>query len=191
MQIVKHSQKIILLVWLLVCVVGRLVPHFPNATPMTSLCLLAGVMFSRRVGIVLMLSALIVSDGLLAVSMGYPIFGSWTFFSYSGFLAMIFVGYFFLQHRTWLRVLVIAAGSSLGFWLWTNLGVWLHAAYYPHTWAGLSACYLAALPFLRSAMMGTLVWMVIFYGSLQTVESWQNKSSLSPAINRGLSNDDI
>ncbi len=41
------------------------------------------------------------------------------------------------------------------FWIWTNLGVWLLATIYPLNIQGLSACYIAAIPFLMNSLIGT------------------------------------
>jgi hypothetical protein len=36
---------------------------------------------------------------------------------------------------------------------------------YPPTWAGLEACYVAALPFFRDTLMGDLSYAAIMFGS--------------------------
>lgn len=62
------------------------------------------------------------------------------------------------------KLLVVTIGASFAFWLWSNFGVWLMAGIYAPTWDGFIACYVAAIPFLRNAMIGDLVWTgVLFY----------------------------
>ena len=55
-------------------------------------------------------------------------------------------------------------GASFGFWIWTNFGVWLTSHLYPKSFAGLIACYTLALPFLRNALLGDLIWGVLIFG---------------------------
>ena len=50
--------------------------------------------------------------------------------------------------------------GTTGFWVWTNLGVYLHSGLYIKTITGFIACYSAALPFLQKALIGDLFWFV-------------------------------
>jgi len=42
--------------------------------------------------------------------------------------------------------------------------VWATGALYPHTMAGLSACYLAGIPFYRNQVLGDVVYTVAIFG---------------------------
>lgn len=42
--------------------------------------------------------------------------------------------------------------------------MWLTQALYPHTAAGLAACYLAALPFFANTLLATLLWVAALFG---------------------------
>jgi hypothetical protein len=53
---------------------------------------------------------------------------------------------------------VVLSASTL-FFIVSNLGVWYF--YYPHNWAGLSSCFILAIPFFVNSLMGDL-----FYTSL-------------------------
>lgn len=58
-----------------------------------------------------------------------------------------------------------ALGSSVSFFLVSNFAVWLAGNIaYPKTLAGLSACYLAALPFFRNDVISTLLFSTVFFG---------------------------
>ena len=48
--------------------------------------------------------------------------------------------------------------SSVFFYLFTNFGVWL-LGWYPPTFAGLTACYLMGLPFLKLNLIGNLIFV--------------------------------
>ncbi|MSP53081.1 MAG: hypothetical protein EXR81_02365 [Gammaproteobacteria bacterium] len=53
--------------------------------------------------------------------------------------------------------------STLAYWLWTNFGTWLMSNMYSHDAAGFLDCYLAALPFLRNALIANIIYILIFY----------------------------
>lgn len=108
--------------------------------------------------------ALILSDALLAYLHHYPVMGAWTLFSYSGFAGVVLVGAALTAQSSLLRYLATISMASFAFWVWTNFGVWLLSGMYLHSINGLLACYIAALPFLRNALLGDLLWMVsLFY----------------------------
>ena len=58
-----------------------------------------------------------------------------------------------------------ALGSSVSFFLISNFAVWL-AGYiaYPKTLAGLSACYVAAIPFFKNDVVSTILFSAVFFG---------------------------
>lgn len=157
---------------IIVATVGRLIPHLPNATPLTSIAILSGLYFSKRVAVLLTLSSLLVSDILLASFTQYSmlghwsmfstsVFGSWSWFTYSGYLFMCLCVRQPRQHFI-IKMAGYTVGATLLYWLWTNLGTWLTGQLYPLSWSGLSSCYLMALPFLRNALAANLVYMIVF-----------------------------
>ena len=79
----------------------------------------------------------------------YP--GFWV--TYLGFATYPFLGK--LAKDTRLKIILLPLASFL-FFLISNLGVWWY--WYPHTWAGLTACYLLAVPFYKRTLVGDLVF---------------------------------
>jgi hypothetical protein len=169
------------MIWITMIALGRLVIHWPDATPTTSLALLAPLLFPLHRAISMMITSLILSDLLLHFLLQYPIVGSWTFFTYSGWLAVVFLSYFFLKEellapaftgellkdlRGQFMLLFFSVISSLLFWLWTNLGTWCVTTLYPHTVSGLMTCYAAAIPFLKNSVVSAVVWSVILFGGI-------------------------
>lgn len=146
---------------LVLAVMSRIVPHPANVTAMTALAVLGPCYLSRRLSIACVMLALLLSDALLAWQQHSLIIGSWSVFSYSGFFLIAF-----LTQTNRLRSLPVA---TLFYWSWTNLGVWITAGLYPQTASGLLACYSAALPFLRNALLGDLLWYGILLYSLNAL----------------------
>ena len=150
----------VMLAWVALAVISRVVPHYPNVTAITALSVLSVSRLNRWLSMALVVISLIISDGLLAKIYGYPVFGSWTLMTYSGFMMMVLAASCVKSLKGW-RLMFVLLGSSLGFWIWTNLGTWLLGGIYPHTLDGILACYTMALPFLRNALMGDWVWLAI------------------------------
>lgn len=146
----------------LIATIGRLIPHLANATPLTSLALLSGFLFNKRLGLIIIGSSLLMSDLLLSLIHGYAMFGSWTLFTYSGFLLITFFSPSALSQHRFLKLGGFLVSVTMLYWLWTNLGTWLFSGLYVHTASGLGACYLMALPFLGHAMLGNILYTSLF-----------------------------
>src|SRR5262245_35392811 len=55
-------------------------------------------------------------------------------------------------------LLSLCLASSVTFFLTTNFAVWAFEGIYSHDLAGLTACYVAALPFFKNTIIGDLFW---------------------------------
>ncbi len=65
---------------------------------------------------------------------------------------------------------VLAATSSLFFFLWTNFGVWAQG-WYPPTLQGLISSYIMGLPFLKYNLIGNLVIVPVGFGVVELVKN--------------------
>lgn len=163
----KISKHLLALVWIVLTIFARLIPHPPNVTPLTAVGLFSGSKMPRSLSIAVSLGALLLSDLALAYISGYPAFGYWSLFTYSGFLLIVLAGYWIGENASALKTFATLLGSSLGFWLWTNFGIWATNDHglYSKTISGLLNCYVNALPFLANSIAGDLIWgSVIFLG---------------------------
>ena len=133
------QEKSISIVWLmLIGVVGRLVPHVPNMTPLTGVSLFAGANLSKKESFLVLFFTLLISDVCLSLLNGYPMFGYFTLFNYTGFAAIVLLGAKLKCNS--LKFPFVILGSSLFFWLWTNFGMWLTTSLYPKTLHGIVSC---------------------------------------------------
>ena len=147
---------------------SRLIPHPPNATSLVTMSLFTGQQLSRRISFIVLLVSLLLSDLLLHFLIGYPIFGAWTFFSYSAFTVIVWLGRK-LPKGFSTHLFFYITGSSLAFWLWTNFGTFIFSSLYTHTLNGFFECYIAALPFLRNQLLGDLGWSLVIFGGYELV----------------------
>ncbi len=148
------------LVWISLLLFSRMMPHLSNFSPYSSLVLLSGCEWKKSQALVLTLAGLLISDIALALMYGYSVFGLWSIFTYSGFLAMALGSVYCLgQRRSGVRVALYAISSLFGYWLWTNFGTWLSTDLYAHSLVGLGACLIAGLPFLQNSLLAGLVFV--------------------------------
>ena len=153
----------VLLLISFVCIC-RLEPHLANFTPVICLSLFMTRFFNKWLSYGLIVTAMVISDLLLSIHSQYPAFGAWTWFTYSSLLAIVCMGSRVdsLEERFSLSALCIL-GSSFGFWVWTNFGVWLCSGFYARDLPGFVQCYVAAIPFLQHSLMSAYMWLVIFF----------------------------
>ncbi len=130
---------------------SRLLPHWPNFTPVMAIALMGGVMFSDRVRSLLVpVLSMIISDLALGVVLGqeYALHSAqpWV---YGCVVAIALFGH---AARSWKPVSLVLGGGSIAaivFFLATNFAVWVSGSMYPHSLEGLIACYAAGLAFYR------------------------------------------
>jgi hypothetical protein len=150
---------------------ARLIPHPPNATPVAALALFGGAYFaSKRAAIAVPLAAMVLSDLVLGVVQ----YGTAMFrlipYVYACFVATACLGMWVGPRPSPRRIAAAALASSVLFFLVTNFGDWLTGTFYPLTWDGLAACYVAALPFFRNTLAGDAVCTVVLFGGFALAE---------------------
>lgn len=145
-------------------VVGRLVPHWPNFTPVVAIAVFAAYVF--RAGPL----AWIVPLAVMAISNAFIGGYEWGVMAsvYGALLLAVAIGRFsFANSGSAFAVGAASLAAALAFFLVTNFAVWAfgaHGAAYPQSWAGLVACYTAALPFFKYLLAGTAFWAAVLFG---------------------------
>lgn len=159
------GRGVFLLALIGVVALTRLLPHPPNFTPVLALALFgAGVFADRRVAVLAPLAAMLLTDALIGLHATLP-------FVYGAVALTSLLGLGLLRDRSSPgRVGALALGSSVLFFVLTNFGVWLVQDLYPHTAAGLWACYLAAIPFFHNTLASTVVYALALFCGLWAAE---------------------
>lgn len=153
----KQKENLLIL-FILIAIWFRLIPHLPNFTPITSLALFSGLMFKRRwLSVTIPILAMILSDLVLG-------FSEITIWVYLGISAISMVSWF--QRKININSILI---SSLVFFIISNFGVWVIG--YPHTMDGLLTCFTLAIPFFGYSILGDLFWGYTFKYSYKLLES--------------------
>jgi len=160
----NHGRLAALLSAILVAAGLRLVPHPPNFSPIDAMALFSGAYLARRpIAFVAPLAALLLSDAVLGFYHGVATV-------YATVALIVVIGWWLSSRRTPLRIVVAALASSLTFFVITNLGMWLFSGFYPVTYAGLIACYTAAIPFFQNTVAGDLFYTVLLFGGFRIAE---------------------
>lgn len=159
----------IVLVALGVC--GRLWQPGWNVTPMAGIAIAAGAVFPNAiVAASVPLAALalgnLVLPGYGSLAMAAVVYAATVWPILLGRLVTISGG---LKSVGWIAAAGGALASSLVFFVTTNLAYWWLSSDYPHTAAGLVACYVAALPFYRWMPVGDLAWTAVILASISAV----------------------
>ena len=145
---------------ILLAAVARLLPHPPNVTPVMALSLFAGACLSRRLGIIVPVAAVILSDLVLGLY-------DTAAFTWAATAIVGLLGWTLRRSASPGRIAAASVAGSTVFFILTNASVWLlgeGGRMYPKTLDGLAACYVAALPFFRNALVGDLVCTAVIFG---------------------------
>ena len=160
----NHSRMLALFGAILTAAALRLVPHPPNFSPVDAMALFSGAYFGRRlVAFAAPLGALLLSDLVLGFYHGMATV-------YLATALIVLIGWFAVKRATPVRVGLAALAGSMMFFLVTNLGMWLFSGIYPHTSAGLAACYVAAMPFFQNTLAGDLFYATLLFGGFRVAE---------------------
>lgn len=135
----------------------RLLPHPPNFAPITSIALFTGFHFvNKRLALFIPLICMFLTDLIIGVHSLMPII-------YLSFILISMIG---LKAKS-LSLGTVLSASSL-FFIVSNLGVWYF--YYPLTWAGLSSCFILAIPFFINALMGDFFYTSVLQFSFNKLK---------------------
>ncbi len=154
-----------LIVMIAAAAATRLLPHPPNMTSVAAVALLGGAYFSNRwLAFLVPLAALLVSDLLLG-------FYQHMEFIYLSFALIVWIGLGLQRRQTASRIAAATVLSALVFFVVSDFGIWAFGSLYPKTYAGLIACYVAAIPFLRNMLLGDALYTAILFGGFRLLEA--------------------
>ena len=164
---------------LLLALLSRLLPpvlHLSawNFTAVGGSLLFFGARRPRLHGAVAV-AALMVSDYMLTVyAYHFPFHVSQYLVTWAWYAGVVLLGHELLQKVTFVRVTGAVLSSATSFFLLSNFVVWT-GTMYAHTWAGLGACYAAALPFYRNDLLSTGLVAGVLFGIPVLAARWNHR----------------
>jgi len=173
---IRQPRFLILTALVLLAALVRLIDGAQNFAPIGAIALFGGACFaSRKAAFLVPLSAMLLSDVLLNLTRHSNLWSeAWklTAFTYLAFVLVVSLG-MLLRNRT-RSVFAIAGGSLVGsliFFVASNFGWWLTMGFHAPTFAGLTECYVQALPFFRNTIASDLFFNTVLFGCFALVES--------------------
>ena len=151
------KNLVISLILIALVLVGRLLPHVWNVTPVIAVTLLAGAILPRWWAVAVPAVAMLISDliiGFYHMPVMLTVYGS--------FIAVALFGVW-LKNMQPSRIVLGSLASSTFFFLTTNFAVWASGTWYPKTLDGLMWAYTLGLPFFRNMMIGDVVFSGIVF----------------------------
>lgn len=147
-------------------VVARLLPHAWGFMPIAASALFAGRMLRNPVLAPVVPLAAMALSGLVLAGDDWRI----SLITYVAITLPAFAG---MATRNWRGVLPTAGvmvACSVAFFLLSNFAVWAFSGMYPLTLAGLTQCYVMALPFFQNSLMGDLFWTAVLFGGAWMIQ---------------------
>lgn len=156
----KNKYWLMPLLLILGAAFARLIPHAPNFTPLLSLALFSGASIKRKhFAFLAPLLAMLISDAVIGFHALLPVV-------YLSMGIIVIVGSY-IRQRSIFSVALMSTLSAVIFFVVTNLGVWLFTPYYTKNLLGLSACFIAALPFFVNTLVSAYLYSSIMFGILE------------------------
>jgi len=152
----------------------RLIPHWPNFTPIAAMALFGGAYMSKKyLAFALPIAAMLISDLLIG-------FHNSMLAVYFAFAITVGIGLILSKKITATKVIGASLASSVIFFLITNFASWLATPMlYTQDFAGLMQCYTAGLVFFNDGsygvsffmneVMGGLFYNTVFFGAFYLV----------------------
>ena len=150
-----------------ISVIGRIIPHPWNMTPVIGATIFAGVTLGKRWALAIPLVSMFVSDVFIG-------FYNWKFMVvvYGAMLIIGLAAYVSKDKKGTAIFLSRPLVASLFFFLTTNAAVCFFGTMYPHTGAGLIASYISGLPFFGRDLLGNLLYVSAFFGMYEFAKNW-------------------
>jgi hypothetical protein len=141
----------------------RITQHL-NFAPVGAMSIFAGARLRGWKAYLVPLALMAITD---------PILGGYSFatpFVYASFLISVWIGTHLRATESPVRIGAAVLIASVQFFVISNFGAWL--GFYPHTFAGLSACYVSAIPFYRNTILADLFYSGVLFGLHAWLSRW-------------------
>jgi len=155
---------------LLLAILSRILPHAFHATGVNFTAVGGGLLFfgsrrGRSQTLVAVVAMALTDFYLTTYVYSFPFHVRGYLVTWAWYGAVCLLGHALLaQKRSAVRVGAAVLASSTSFFVLSNFMVWMGGGLYPHSAAGLGACYMAAIPFYANDVMSTAVTAGALFG---------------------------
>lgn len=169
MRKIELTPKLyVVIVMIVTGVMMRLIPHWPNFTPIAAIALFGGTFVKRKdLAFLIPVAAMLLSDLVIG-------FHSTMLPVYLSFIAIVAIGLVLQQRITVVNTISASLSASVLFYLVTNFASWTSGLMpYPVNASGLMQSYIAGLPFLFNGVLGDLFYTSVLFGAAYLVTNRQ------------------
>ncbi|GAB1349988.1 hypothetical protein MASR1M107_22020 [Ignavibacteriales bacterium] len=165
MKIENKNKLILAVVMVAMAAAMRVVPHWPNFTPIAAMALFGGAYLSdKKLSFAIPFAAMFLSDIILG-------FHTTMWAVYISFAAIVGIGFLLREKNSVVKTAGAALASSVLFFVVTNFAVWAAGGYYSMDLAGLVQCYTAAIPFFQYNAIGDLFYTGVMFGAFELAKA--------------------
>jgi hypothetical protein len=157
-------RTIVILSMVVLAAALRVAPHPWNFTPIGAMAIFSGALVKdRRIAFLFPFMALFAGDLVVGLHKLIPVV-------YASFLINVLIGRFLEDSLSVARIGGATFLAALQFFVVTNFGVWAFLGSFPHTGAGLLACYVNGVPLFWNTLAGDLLYAVLLFGGFAMAE---------------------
>ena len=155
-------------VTIILAVLTRFIPHPWDFSPVYGALLFGGANMKKRDSI--WFSALLMgaSDVVITKYIYHFNLGWIELIHNAAFVSIVMIGWILKNHFSVTRLTFACLAAPLSFYLISDFGVWLGYGSYPHTWNGLLACYVAAIPYQGRIAASTALFAALLFCAQRT-----------------------
>ena len=148
-------------------VLARLLPHAPGFMPVAASALFAGRMLRiPALAVIVPIAAMLLSSLAMGPDdwrIALIVYAAISLPAVAGMLSRRFSGI--------APTAAVMVSCSLFFFAASNFAVWAFSGMYSLNFAGLTECYIAALPFLQNTVAGDLFWSAVLFGGAWAIQN--------------------
>lgn len=158
-------------------IITRFITHSPNFTPIIAIALFAGVYADKRYAIIIPLALMVVTDIFLG-------FHEAIAFTWGSVLLITVMGLNLRNQKSAKNIAIKSLFSAILFFVMTNFGVWLMSGWYEKSMAGLTECFVLAIPFFRNTLLSTAVYGVALFGIYELIARRVSNTKLAFVLSK-------
>lgn len=175
MSLQKFNPRFVVLLLLMIVAAAMRIPNaaslspLSNFTPIGAMALFGGAYFQKNwKAYAFPLLTLLASDIVINTVVHQGKFGimySGWYWTYAAFALMVLTGKIVLKKITVKNIVIASLATVFIHWIVTSPAcILLEGSMYPKTWAGYYTSLIAAIPYERNFIIGTLLYSGVLFG---------------------------
>ena len=169
-KLIDIQTIVVSLIILAVCLL-RVAPHINNFSPIIALAIFGSLHFKNKTQayvvpiLCLWVSDYFINNFIYILSNNQVWFYEGFYWQYISYFVIILLSLSFKNKKiSFKSTSFLILTSSLIFFIITNFGFWISSGFYSYDLFGLFECYVAAIPFYKGTLLGTIFYTPIFIG---------------------------